>query len=212
MKYTAIGSTLSVLLVFSAISYAKGYIKHQDPKPVQQPNPTQQVQTSNPQTGAFPANPVTESAKQDSKVAGPELPSTGTRPLSVEKAALSASNGDFEVAPETYTATAYSLHGRTASGMPVARGLIAADPAILPLGTRVRVEAGSFSGEYVVADTGGAVKGHRIDIWTPTSREAMQFGRRAVKLTVLSFGGRRAKSAAVRPRRVNSQPEPSRVP
>ena len=96
------------------------------------------------------------------------------------------------VAPPTnYVATAYSLHGRTASGRPVAKGLIAADPRHLPLGSRVRLEAGSYSGEYLVADTGTLVRGKRIDIWTPSSREAMRFGRRTVKLTVLSYGGRR---------------------
>jgi hypothetical protein len=71
----------------------------------------------------------------------------------------------------------------------VTRGLIAADPRVLPIGTRVRVEAGPWTGEYLVADTGGAIKGRKIDIWTPSSREAMQFGRRAVKLTVLSLPG-----------------------
>jgi 3D (Asp-Asp-Asp) domain-containing protein len=85
----------------------------------------------------------------------------------------------------TYTATAYSMRGRTSSGKPVSRGLVAADPRVLPLGTRVRVEAGEFSGEYLVADTGGAVRGRRIDIWTPTADEALRFGRRPVKLTVL---------------------------
>jgi len=65
---------------------------------------------------------------------------------------------DFEVAPQSYLATAYSLRGRTASGKGVSRGLIAADPRVLPLGTRVRLEAGSLSGEYEVADTGGGVK------------------------------------------------------
>lgn len=214
MKSTAIGSAASVLLVFSAISYANGYIQHQDPKPVQQPAPAQQVQISNQQSGTLPASPGAESARQESKVSGPTVaesvgsPSSLTGPV-VGKAAPSVNDGDFEVAPQTYVATAYSLRGRTASGRPVSRGLIAADPSVLPLGTRVRVEAGSFSGEYVVADTGGAVKGHRIDIWTPTAREALQFGRRAVKLTVLSFGGRRPKTAAVRPRRVNAVPSTS---
>ena len=70
----------------------------------------------------------------------------------------------------------------------VAKGLIAADPRHLPLGSRVRIEAGSYSGEYVVADTGSLVRGRRIDIWTPSTREAMRFGKRMVKLTVLSFG------------------------
>jgi len=93
--------------------------------------------------------------------------------------------------PANYVATAYSLRGRTASGRPVAKGLIAADPRHLPLGSRVRLEAGAYSGEYLVADTGGMVRGKRIDIWTPSSREAMRFGRRTVKLTILSYGGRK---------------------
>jgi 3D (Asp-Asp-Asp) domain-containing protein len=86
----------------------------------------------------------------------------------------------------TFTATAYSLRGRTANGGTVSRGIIAADRRVLPIGTHVRLEAGSYSGEYVVADTGGAVRGRRIDIWVPNAGEAMRFGRRPVKLTVLT--------------------------
>ena len=97
----------------------------------------------------------------------------------------------YVVPPANYVATAYSLRGRTASGRPVAKGIIAADPRHLPLGSRVRLEAGAYSGEYVVADTGSLVRGRRIDIWTPSSREAMRFGRRTVKLTVLSLGAKR---------------------
>ena len=97
----------------------------------------------------------------------------------------------YVVPPTNYVATAYSLRGRTASGKPVAKGLIAADPRHLPLGSRVRLEAGAYSGEYLVADTGSLVRGRRIDIWTPTSREAMRFGRRTVKLTVLSLPGKK---------------------
>ena len=97
----------------------------------------------------------------------------------------------YVVPPTAYVATAYSLRGRTASGRYVAKGLIAADPRHLPLGSRVRLDAGAYSGEYLVADTGTLVRGRRIDIWTPTSREAMRFGRRTVKLTVLSLGGKK---------------------
>jgi len=98
-----------------------------------------------------------------------------------------AAQETYVVPPASYVATAYSLRGRTASGRPVAKGLIAADPRHLPLGSRVRLEAGAYSGEYLVADTGSMVRGRRIDIWTPSSREAMRFGRRTVKLTVLSL-------------------------
>ena len=115
----------------------------------------------------------------------PEIPSKGNlgEKIAVEEV--------YVVPPTSYVATAYSLRGRTASGRQVAKGLIAADPRHLPLGSRVRLDAGTYSGEYLVADTGTLVRGRRIDIWTPTSREAMRFGRRTVKLTVLSLGGKR---------------------
>jgi 3D (Asp-Asp-Asp) domain-containing protein len=102
----------------------------------------------------------------------------------------------LSVAAEKYTATAYSLPGRTASGAAVRRGLIAADHRVLPLGSRVRIDAGNYTGEYLVADRGSAVRGRLIDIWVPSTHEAMRFGRRPVRLTVLSFGSRPAAGAA----------------
>lgn len=92
---------------------------------------------------------------------------------------------------EAFVATAYSLWGITASGRYVSRGIIAADHAVLPLGSRVRLEAGPYSGEYLVADTGSAIRGHKIDIWMPSTREALRFGRRKVRLTVLTYGGKK---------------------
>ena len=96
-------------------------------------------------------------------------------------------------APQVYVATAYSRKGRGASGMGVRAGTIAADPHVLPFGTRVRLDAGQYSGEYVVTDSGSAIKGRKIDVWIPSFREACRFGRRNVKLSVLSYGGRRRK-------------------
>ncbi|HEY0544340.1 MAG TPA: 3D domain-containing protein [Pyrinomonadaceae bacterium] len=95
---------------------------------------------------------------------------------------------------EAYSATAYSFRGRTASGRSVGKGIIAADTRVLPLGSRVRLEAGNWSGEYTVADTGGAIRGRRIDVWVPSTGEACRFGRRKVKLTVLSYGGRQNRA------------------
>jgi 3D (Asp-Asp-Asp) domain-containing protein len=95
--------------------------------------------------------------------------------------------------PQNYTAFSYSLRGRGASGLGVRRGTIAADPRILPYGTRVYLDAGPYSGEYLVTDAGTAIKGNKIDVWVPTIQEARRFGRRNVKLTVLSYGGRKAK-------------------
>ena len=71
------------------------------------------------------------------------------------------------------TATGYSLKGTTATGVGVAYGIVAVDPAVIPLGTRITVPG---YGEAVAADTGGAVTGTRIDLWFPTQAEALAWG------------------------------------
>jgi 3D (Asp-Asp-Asp) domain-containing protein len=142
------------------------------------------------------AEPITSQTQQQLKA---EIVSAAS--IEVNKGSLGEvtasqiAEPSFVAPAAAYVATAYSLRGRTASGRPVSKGLIAADPRVLPLGSRVKLEAGNYSGEYLVADTGGAVRGRRIDIWTPTSREAMRFGRRVIKLTVLSWGGKRKPTA-----------------
>ena len=87
---------------------------------------------------------------------------------------------------QSFRATAYCLKGRTASGGGVRRGIVAADTRILPLGTRINISAGAYSGTYTVADTGGAVRGRILDIWVPSCSEANKFGRRTVKVSVVS--------------------------
>ena len=138
--------------------------------------------------------PQKQDTKQDSPGVMGKFESADVSAAGPE-AALSRIGSEPEalVAASPYVATAYSLRGRTASGRMVSRGLIAADPRVLPLGSRVRLDHPGYSGEYLVADTGGAIRGRRIDIWTPSSREAMRFGKRTVKLTVLSYGARRSK-------------------
>ncbi|MFN7931325.1 MAG: 3D domain-containing protein [Blastocatellia bacterium] len=91
--------------------------------------------------------------------------------------------------PATFNATAYSLPGKTRTGARVRRGVIAADPRVLPLGSVVHLKAGNYSGLYTVHDIGGSVKGRHIDVWMPSSREARSFGRQNVRLTVMKYGG-----------------------
>ncbi len=91
-----------------------------------------------------------------------------------------------KLSARAFTATAYCLKGRTATGGGVRRGIVAADPRVLPLGTRISMNAGSYSGSYVVADTGGAVKGRKLDIWVPSCSEARRFGRRTVMVALAS--------------------------
>ena len=81
----------------------------------------------------------------------------------------------------TVTATGYSLPGNTATGMPVGWGVVAVDPSVIPLGTRMSVPG---YGEGVAADTGGAVRGAMIDLWFPTQAQALAWGRRTVTITL----------------------------
>ena len=93
----------------------------------------------------------------------------------------------------SFEATAYSLKGITRAGTYVQRGVIAADPRILPLGSVVQVTAGEYTGVYTVEDTGGLIKGNIIDVWVPSYQEAVEFGRRKVKVEVIKVGRSRLK-------------------
>jgi 3D (Asp-Asp-Asp) domain-containing protein len=81
----------------------------------------------------------------------------------------------------TVTSTGYSMRGRTATGLPVGPGIVAVDPAVIPLGTRLSIPG---YGEGVAADTGGAVQGLTIDLWFATLGEALAWGRRTVTITL----------------------------
>jgi 3D (Asp-Asp-Asp) domain-containing protein len=88
-----------------------------------------------------------------------------------------------------FTATAYTIEGQTADGAQTRDGVVAADPDVLPLGARIRVhDAGAYSGQYVVKDTGKKVQGRLIDIYVRNDGEAKRFGRKRVKVEVLSPG------------------------
>jgi 3D (Asp-Asp-Asp) domain-containing protein len=158
---------------------------------------TQQGRTQSQSHGPSPGTPGTDPLPLSRSPETPELagPASATPLKLMEEpppmASMGTRAGATPLPAQTFMATAYSLGGRTASGRHVGRGLIASDNSILPLGTRVRLEAGSYSGEYTVADAGGAVRGRRIDVWVPSTSEAFRFGRRSVKLSVLSYGPKR---------------------
>jgi 3D (Asp-Asp-Asp) domain-containing protein len=91
-----------------------------------------------------------------------------------------AVNNAKNLGGRAFSATAYCLKGRTATGSSTRRGIVAADPRVLPLGTRISLNAGTYTGSYVVADTGGAIRGRKLDIWVSSCSEARRFGRRTV--------------------------------
>ena len=87
----------------------------------------------------------------------------------------------------TVTATGYSsadpgVGTRTATGARATHGVIAVDPSVIPLGTRVYIPG---YGNAVAADTGGAIKGNKIDLCFDTRAEALAWGRRTVTITIL---------------------------
>lgn len=87
-----------------------------------------------------------------------------------------------------FRATAYSVDGETKSGKQTVEGrTAAADPRILPIGTRIEVRgAGAYSGEYTIHDTGPKIKGREVDIFIDDPAEAKRFGKKVVRVRVLS--------------------------
>jgi 3D (Asp-Asp-Asp) domain-containing protein len=101
-----------------------------------------------------------------------------------------------EVPAISFEATAYTIEGRTASGAQTRAGIVAADPNVLPIGSRIRVSgAGRYDGEYTVKDTGREIKGREIDIYIAIDAEAKRFGRKNVTVEVLERGeGRQGRA------------------
>ena len=104
----------------------------------------------------------------------------------------SAPKANSKVKEMYVEATAYSpydagMSGITATGINIRKNpntkLIAVDPKVIPLGSKVWVEG---YGVAIAGDTGGAIKGRRIDILMPTKDDCFDFGRRTVKVRIIS--------------------------
>lgn len=107
-----------------------------------------------------------------SKDSAPEANKTASKEIIVEASA--------------YTASCEGCSGITATGMnlkanPNAK-VISVDPAVIPLGSKVYVEG---YGEAIAGDTGGAIKGKRIDVFFPSQQDAINFGVKQLKVTIL---------------------------
>jgi 3D (Asp-Asp-Asp) domain-containing protein len=192
---------LATLFVAFLIFYARPLLAEANPSQ----GPAQQEQQEKKAPASTTQQKQSEVGSVQSETTAPSETVNGTPAAAVKDsdatAATSIKTVDSKGAklapvtsPQSYTAFSYSLCCRGASGLGVRRGTIAADPRILPFGTRVYMTgSGAYDGEYLVTDSGTAIKGNKIDVWVPTMKEARRFGRRNVKLTVLSYGGRRAK-------------------
>ncbi|MEO9170588.1 MAG: 3D domain-containing protein [Candidatus Aquilonibacter sp.] len=83
----------------------------------------------------------------------------------------------LDMVATAYTAGCYGCSGITASGRPAGHGVVAVDPGVIPLGTRLYIPGYGFA---IAGDTGGAIRGKRIDLGFNSTRDAMLFGRREV--------------------------------
>lgn len=93
---------------------------------------------------------------------------------------------EMTVEATAYTAYCYGCIGITAYGIDLRSNpeekVIAVDPTVIPLGTKVWVEG---YGEAIAGDTGGAIKGNRIDVFIPTYDGAIEWGRQEITLKIL---------------------------
>lgn len=89
--------------------------------------------------------------------------------------------------PIAFVATAYCTGRITATGTRVREGIVAADPAVLPFGTVIRVEGlpARYNREYTVLDTGRDMRGRRIDLYIADCREAKRFGRASASVVIV---------------------------
>ena len=130
------------------------------------------VRAATKRTNDAPATPVTATPVA---VIAEQAP---TAPVAAAPAAAAGARDSL-----TVVSTGYSIQGRTATGLPTGWGVVAVDPNVIPLGTRLTIPG---YGEGIAADTGGAVQGNMIDLWFPTRAQALAWGRRTVTIGLQS--------------------------
>ena len=99
---------------------------------------------------------------------------------------IPSSGKAITVKATAYTASCAGCSGTTATGINIKDNphakVIAVDPSVIPLGSKVYIKG---YGEYTAADTGGAIKGNRIDVFIPSEQAALNFGRKQLTVTIL---------------------------
>lgn len=153
-------------------------------EPTEQPVATEQPAAEEPSEGAVSA-PTEKQTEQQT---------TPTQPTEVSKEpATEEVTTQQETQPGktiTVTSTGYTVEsaggsGITATGIDLNKNpnakVISVDPKVIPLGSKVYVEG---YGQAIAADTGGAIKGNKIDIYFPTKEQAINWGVRNVNITI----------------------------
>ncbi|AVM24108.1 LysM peptidoglycan-binding and 3D domain-containing protein [Bacillus pumilus] len=152
-----------IIMIGSTLSVAGQASAPVSSEPVQKQEPVHKEQTTK------KAAPKKETAKAESSSAS----------QSVQK--------EMTVTATAYTANDGGISGITATGVNLNKNpqakVIAVDPNVIPLGSKVYVEG---YGEAIAADTGGAIKGNKIDVHVPSKSQAKNWGVKSVKVKVLN--------------------------
>lgn len=110
-----------------------------------------------------------------------------TKSAPANPTSLVSTEKELLVTATAYTAYCKGCSGTTAYGIDLRANpkekVIAVDPKVVPLGTKVWVEG---YGEAIAGDIGGAIKGHRIDVFIPSYDNAMDWGVQKVKMRILN--------------------------
>jgi len=136
----------------------------------------------------MPAEMKVEKAQPSAKPVAAPAPAPAAKQVTATPTASkpAASSNQITVEATAYTASCEGCSGITKTGVnlkanPDAK-VIAVDPSVIPLGSRVYVEGYGYA---TAEDIGGAIKGNRIDVFVPTQSGALQWGRKSVKVTIL---------------------------
>lgn len=116
---------------------------------------------------------------------------TAVKKTTTAKKTPSRSNSDtvvreFMVTASAYTASCKGCSGVTSTGINLKKNpglkVIAVDPSVIKIGTKVYVEGYGYA---IAGDTGGAIRGNKIDVFIPNKSDALKWGRKTVKIKIL---------------------------
>lgn len=136
-------------------------------------------------TEATPEATETTEATEPAETTAPEAtPSEEVSTSSSEEQASAQSGRTVSVEATAYSLNQPELGNITYSGIDLRQNpnVIAVDPSFIPLGSRINVPG---YGEFIAGDTGGAIKGNRIDIHMTDIQQALQFGRRSIEVQII---------------------------
>lgn len=130
-------------------------------------------------------NVISETIMQEKRN---QVVAVGTKPTGAQAINVNISSGrEIYVSSTAYTASCNGCSGVTATGLNLKNNpnakVIAVDPSIIPLGSKVYVEGYGYA---VAADKGGAIKGHKIDVFFSSTSDAYRWGVKKVKVRILN--------------------------